>query len=70
MFTILRNIEAASTEIMPMENMSSRENLRLADLRSDRRVPGAAIVDRIACARVPSGSRASTYGDASSKPRN
>src|SRR5829696_10186839 len=46
----------------PLEIMSSRENLRVADSRSDRHVPGAAIVDRIARTRVPSGSRASTSG--------
>jgi hypothetical protein len=32
-FTIPCKIEAASTETVPIEIMSSRENLRLADLR-------------------------------------
>src|SRR5829696_8082969 len=65
---ILRNSAAASIEIMPVAIISASENVRRAGTRNDRQVPGAAMVDSIACTRVPSGRRASTYGEASSKP--
>jgi len=56
-------------QIEPLATQSSKENERRAGTRSDKQVPGSAMVASTACKRVPSASRASTNGQASSNRR-
>ena len=69
--SIMRVRSWAAPEVSePEATQSWSEKFRCAGTRREMQVPGDAKQPSTACARLPSGSLASTKGTASSKPQN